>query len=170
MPDIGLLQGAPPRRSLPKPQLPPPPPVMPAAAPAEEVVAHFAAPGASAISVEVVSEAVPPKLAEPVRAGERPQSPAPAAPATPTGEGLRTGFPVPPPIRTRDLLWLGLALLVIIGTGLGIRDPWPADEPRFAAVARDMVATGEWLFPRVGGDLYQDKPPMFSGCWQSVIR
>ncbi len=24
-----------------------------------------------------------------------------------------------------------------------------------------MVATGEWLFPRVGGDLYQDKPPMF---------
>ena len=161
MPDIGLLQGAPPRRSVPKPQLPPPPEVMPAAAPAEEVAAHFAAPGASAISVEVVSEAVPPKFAEPVRAGERPQSPAPAVPATPTGEGLRTGFPVPPPIRTRDLLWLGLALLVIIGTGLGIRDPWPADEPRFAAVARDMVATGEWLFPRVGGDLYQDKPPMF---------
>ena len=24
-----------------------------------------------------------------------------------------------------------------------------------------MVATGEWLFPRVGGDLYQDKPPLF---------
>jgi len=23
------------------------------------------------------------------------------------------------------------------------------------------VATGEWLFPRVGGDLYQDKPPLF---------
>ena len=60
-----------------------------------------------------------------------------------------------------DLFWLALALLVIIGTGIGIRDPWPADEPRFAAVARDMVATGEWLFPRVGGDLYQDKPPMF---------
>ncbi len=67
----------------------------------------------------------------------------------------------PPPIQMRDLLWLALALLAIIGTGLGIRDPWPADEPRFAAVARDMVATGEWLFPRVGGDLYQDKPPLF---------
>ena len=67
----------------------------------------------------------------------------------------------PPPIRWSDLAWLALALLVIIGTGIGIRDPWPADEPRFAAIARDMVATGEWLFPRVGGDLYQDKPPLF---------
>src|SRR6185436_13390973 len=66
-----------------------------------------------------------------------------------------------PPIHARDLLWLALALLVIIGTGIGIRDPWPADEPRFASIARDMVATGEWLFPRVGGDLYQDKPPLF---------
>jgi 4-amino-4-deoxy-L-arabinose transferase-like glycosyltransferase len=54
-----------------------------------------------------------------------------------------------------------LALVLIIGTGLGIRDPWPADEPRFASVARDMVSSGEWLFPHVGGDLYQDKPPLF---------
>lgn len=67
----------------------------------------------------------------------------------------------PPPIRWQDLAWLALALVLIIGTGLGIRDPWPADEPRFALVARDMVLTGEWLFPRVGGDLYQDKPPLF---------
>ncbi len=67
----------------------------------------------------------------------------------------------PPPIRSRDLLWLVLALALIIGTGLGIRDPWPADEPRFASLARDMVQSGEWLFPRVGGDLYQDKPPLF---------
>ena len=61
----------------------------------------------------------------------------------------------------RDLLWLALGLLVIVGTGIGVRDPWPADEPRFAVIARDMVLTGEWLFPRVGGDLYQDKPPLF---------
>ena len=67
----------------------------------------------------------------------------------------------PPPIRARDLLWLALALAIIIGTGLGIRDPWPADEPRFAALARDMALSHEWLFPRVGGDLYQDKPPLY---------
>lgn len=60
-----------------------------------------------------------------------------------------------------DLAWLlGLGLLVL-GAGLGWRDPWPADEPRFALIARDMVASGEWLFPRVGGDWYQDKPPLF---------
>ena len=51
--------------------------------------------------------------------------------------------------------------LVIVGTGIGMRDPWPADEPRFASLARDMALSGEWLFPRVGGDLYQDKPPLY---------
>ena len=52
-------------------------------------------------------------------------------------------------------------MAVFIGTGLGTRMPWPADEPRFALIARDMVHTGDWLFPRVGGDLYPDKPPVF---------
>ena len=61
----------------------------------------------------------------------------------------------------RDLaLLVGLGLL-LIATGIGLRDPWPADEPRFALIARDMVASGNWLFPKVGGDLYPDKPPLF---------
>ena len=49
----------------------------------------------------------------------------------------------------------------MIGTGLGLRDPWPADEPRFALVAQDMLRSGDWFIPRVGGDLYADKPPVF---------
>ncbi len=61
----------------------------------------------------------------------------------------------------RDLTLLALLALVLLAPGLGFRDPWPADEPRFALIARDMVATGQWLFPQVGGDLYQDKPPVF---------
>jgi 4-amino-4-deoxy-L-arabinose transferase-like glycosyltransferase len=62
---------------------------------------------------------------------------------------------------TIDLAWLiGLALL-LMATGLGLRDPWPADEPRFALVARDMLRSGDWMIPRVGGDLYADKPPVF---------
>ena len=64
-------------------------------------------------------------------------------------------------IRRRDLLWLGALALLLIATGFGLRDPWPADEPRFALVARDMVLSGDWLFPRVGGDLYPDKPPLY---------
>ncbi len=60
-----------------------------------------------------------------------------------------------------DVVWLiGLALL-LMATGLGLRDPWPADEPRFALVAQDMLRSGDWMFPRVGGDLYADKPPVF---------
>jgi 4-amino-4-deoxy-L-arabinose transferase-like glycosyltransferase len=60
-----------------------------------------------------------------------------------------------------DLWWLiGLAC-VLIGAGLGLRDPWPADEPRFALIARDMLATGDWLVPRVAADLYAQKPPMY---------
>jgi len=62
---------------------------------------------------------------------------------------------------TRDVVLLLCLGVVLLAPGLGLRDPWPADEPRFALIARDMVATGEWLFPQVGGDLYQDKPPVF---------
>lgn len=64
-------------------------------------------------------------------------------------------------LRRADILWLALAVLLLVGSGIGLRDPWPADEPRFAAIARDMVASGDWLVPRVGGDLYQDKPPLY---------
>src|SRR5215218_10331318 len=64
-------------------------------------------------------------------------------------------------VVARDLWWLiGFALL-LMGIGLGLRDPWPADEPRFALVAQDMLRSGDWLIPRVGGDLYADKPPVF---------
>lgn len=63
-------------------------------------------------------------------------------------------------MRWRDVLLIaGLALLVI-GAGIGLRNPWPADEPVFALIARDMVATGHWLVPMVGGDYFQDKPPL----------
>ncbi len=71
----------------------------------------------------------------------------------PSGEAVRTHW--------SDLGWILLAVLLLIASGYGLRDPWPADEPRFASLARDMVASGNWLFPRVGGDLYQDKPPVF---------
>src|SRR5687767_700926 len=73
---------------------------------------------------------------------------------------FRSGSNTPRDVRL-DYFWLlGLGLL-LIATGVGLRDPWPADEPRFALVVRDMVATGEWLLPRVGGDVYADKPPLY---------
>jgi 4-amino-4-deoxy-L-arabinose transferase-like glycosyltransferase len=61
----------------------------------------------------------------------------------------------------REVLLLFVAALVIFGAGIGLRNPWPADEPRFALIARDMVETGRWFFPEVGAELYADKPPVF---------
>ena len=78
--------------------------------------------------------------------------------------------------RRRELLWFGLFVLWLLAIGLGLRDPWPSDEPRFALVARWMVEHGQWLFPHRGNELYPDKPPMFmwlqaltylaTGCWR----
>lgn len=62
--------------------------------------------------------------------------------------------------RLNLLFLLGISLL-LLGTGLGLRDPWPADEPRFALIAKQMVDSGQWLFPFRGGEIYPDKPPMF---------
>lgn len=75
----------------------------------------------------------------------------------------RSGPAVRPLSRSAhlDLWWLLLAGLVLFGAGLGLRDPWPADEPRFALIARDMVRSGQWLIPHVAGAIYSDKPPLF---------
>jgi 4-amino-4-deoxy-L-arabinose transferase-like glycosyltransferase len=59
------------------------------------------------------------------------------------------------------LAFLLIVAAIVLAAGLGLRDPWPADEPRFALIARDMAESGQWLFPRIGGVLYPDKPPLF---------
>ena len=60
-----------------------------------------------------------------------------------------------------DLLLLMLIGLAVFSSGLGLKDPWPADEPRFALIAREMVETGDGFFPRRASELYADKPPIF---------
>ncbi|MGA9421877.1 MAG: glycosyltransferase family 39 protein [Rhodanobacteraceae bacterium] len=70
--------------------------------------------------------------------------------------------------RKRHQFWLFLLFaLILIGAGIGLRDPWPSDEPRFALVARQMVESGQWLFPHRGIELYSDKPPLFM--WVEAI-
>ncbi|MCC2617076.1 glycosyltransferase family 39 protein [Aestuariibacter halophilus] len=60
-----------------------------------------------------------------------------------------------------NLIWLTVFGVLLLATGLGLRDPWPADEPRFALIAKQMVDSGQWFFPMRGGELYPDKPPVF---------
>jgi 4-amino-4-deoxy-L-arabinose transferase-like glycosyltransferase len=63
--------------------------------------------------------------------------------------------------RSREFWLLAVVALLVLGAGLGLRDPWPADEPRFALIAQQMLDHGQWLFPHRGLELYSDKPPLF---------
>ena len=61
----------------------------------------------------------------------------------------------------RRHFWLFMLFaLLFLGAGIGLRDPWPSDEPRYALAAQQMVESGDWLFPHRGSELYADKPPM----------
>lgn len=64
------------------------------------------------------------------------------------------------PQERRQFWLLALFAILMLGIGIGLRDPWPSDEPRFTLVAKHMVESGDWLFPHRGVELYADKPPM----------
>lgn len=69
----------------------------------------------------------------------------------------------PPALAAADrraFLWFMLLAFVVLAAGIGLRQPWPSDEPRFVLVARQMVESGDWLFPHRGRELYSDKPPL----------
>lgn len=68
-----------------------------------------------------------------------------------------------PDNHTQAIWWLLGIALVLLAAGIGLRDPWPADEPRFALIAKQMVDSGQWLFPFHGGEIYPDKPPCSCG-------
>lgn len=55
------------------------------------------------------------------------------------------------------LLLLGLVLFL---PGLGARDLWNPDEPRYAVVAREMLERADWLVPHLNDRLYAEKPPL----------
>src|SRR5881628_3787327 len=44
---------------------------------------------------------------------------------------------------------------------LGSHDLWPPDEPRFALVAQEMWARGDYSVLSLNNHLYTDKPPLF---------
>jgi 4-amino-4-deoxy-L-arabinose transferase-like glycosyltransferase len=55
---------------------------------------------------------------------------------------------------------MGLSVLVV-GSGIGLRDPWGVDEERFLGVALEMLQNGSWLVLHRAGEPYPDKPPLY---------
>src|SRR5690349_24517515 len=42
-----------------------------------------------------------------------------------------------------------------------------ADEPRYAQIAREMLASHEWITPVLGGKPWLEKPPLYY--WQAMV-
>jgi len=60
-----------------------------------------------------------------------------------------------------ELLAFVVLTLVMVGAGLGWRQPLNVDEERFLGVALEMMQNGSWFIPHRAGEIYADKPPLF---------
>jgi len=71
-----------------------------------------------------------------------------------------------PGVNSLAALALVLVLALWVGT-LGMRDLMPSDEGRYAQMAREMAATGDWVTIRYNGLKYFEKPPFH--LWMSAL-
>ena len=62
--------------------------------------------------------------------------------------------------RLVAIIGLGIALYSLLFHGLTDVAFLSADEPRYAAIGRDMAATGDWITPRLNGQPWFEKPPL----------
>jgi len=66
----------------------------------------------------------------------------------------------PPPPVWRDLAWLILLCAALYGFGLGRYPLNNPDEARYAEIPREMIATHDYVTPRLNGVKYFEKPPL----------
>jgi 4-amino-4-deoxy-L-arabinose transferase-like glycosyltransferase len=59
-------------------------------------------------------------------------------------------------------IWACLGLLPLF-----LRPLWEPDEARYAEIPREMLASGDWITPRLNGVLYFEKPPL--QYWMSAV-
>lgn len=70
----------------------------------------------------------------------------------------------------RAPLWLLALALLMLGAGLGLRQPLNVDEERFLGVAMEMLQSGSWFIPHRAAEIYPDKPPLFMWAVALFVR
>lgn len=71
-------------------------------------------------------------------------------------------------MRLRDFVIITILLALLFGAFLGSRPLSVPDEGRYVEIPREMVATGDWLTPRLNGVKYFEKPP-FAYWFEAVL-
>ncbi|MYM26968.1 glycosyltransferase family 39 protein [Duganella sp. CY15W] len=70
--------------------------------------------------------------------------------------------------NSKKLIWSLLAAFVIVWLYvLGVRTLVPPDEGRYAEMAREMWASGDWITTRLNGIKYFEKPPLQT--WMNAL-
>jgi len=70
----------------------------------------------------------------------------------------------------RDLLILAMVLAVWFGYELNSRSLWDPDEGRYSEIPREMVASGDYVTPRLNGVKYFEKPVLFYWMQAGAIK
>ncbi len=63
-------------------------------------------------------------------------------------------------VKSAQLLFLLFFAVAVFVPAIGTHDLWPADEPRYAQVAREMLETGDAITLRINEEPYLEKPPL----------
>ena len=63
-----------------------------------------------------------------------------------------------------------VAAVVTLAVGFAPMPFWDEDEPRFAAIARTMLETGDWIVPMYNDTLAVDKPVLMHWCMAACYR
>ncbi|MHB8347471.1 MAG: phospholipid carrier-dependent glycosyltransferase [Acidiferrobacterales bacterium] len=70
----------------------------------------------------------------------------------------------------RDVLILSFVIGLLFSFMLGSRAFWEPDEGRYVEIPREMVATGNYVTPRLDGVIYLEKPVLFYWLESASIR